>query len=65
MDKILTSPVFLEKSDHEALTIDIIKSMANNMLVFMERMTIQGKDAEKFQRFRNALKTALAGKVKS
>lgn len=63
MDKILTSPVFLEKSDHETLTIDIIKAMANNMLVFMERMTIQGKDAERFQRFRNALKSALAGKT--
>jgi|GEM_PF-4435708 len=59
MDRILTSPVVLEKSQHETLTVDIIKAMANNMYLFMDRMMVKGSDAKKFQRFRNNLKTAL------
>ncbi|GAB5465979.1 MAG: hypothetical protein Kapaf2KO_14150 [Candidatus Kapaibacteriales bacterium] len=61
MDKILQSPILLEKKGYETLSIDIIKSMANNMLIFMDRMIISGRDAERFQRFRDSLRKALEG----
>jgi hypothetical protein len=61
MDNVMRSPVIMEKEPYEVVTIDIIKTMANNMLVFMDRMIIKGKDAVRFQRFRNNLQQAISG----